>query len=650
MLRSWAFALCAAHSYAEDLSKLGWTLATANIGGGEPQPEFLGGDWQSKPGEMEADTKPSFGGFEIYLGATVLTVGFDCFSFWPKGVQEQYKDRYGTIAKLLKSCNDKPVQMSAADILGVDNLNTIAPVSFPKINSVFLETRNMNVQDWIYNEIWDGTKIGGAKTISGAEGFMKDRKAFPYLGEGFMELVEKAEINDKKTLSEFYLTKTEISSKIGDDGPQWPYVMLWDLLIVQTFVKWKKTLADKGFDSHARALAPNTIMADEVVGCKVKEITEHAWMTNDIVFIQELKGVKKFCESLIPLLAFGGHGGNGKSALCLKPTSDGEADTAILFNKNLNFKVLRDSTEEVEQLFKTKINDFKEYLEKNKPGKNRTEQKKHKYYQYVDAGKKKEFIDLYWKLEDDGKTYKTKKKFDKFTQTPKYTLAVGVFGRENEKEHQRMMLMSAHPDSDGLFCRLYLAIAKDIFNELKDPEMKLIIGMDTNIQSKDSTNFKQEIEEKFQYTVLWPGEATVNKQRTFLQSQLPKAAKFDKIRKDMLFIYPQETGQWNVDVYNNFVFSDGHYKPSYTDGQHPKDGWPMDHFMTHATPTQVEHARTANTHPGAGCTVSNNGKKMRTQTMSVQKLPRALRKIVHNMKRASKKWNSMRFKRNARKE
>lgn len=232
---------------------------------------------------------------------------------------------------------------------------------------------------------------------------------------------------------------------------------------------------------------------------------------------------------------------------------------------------------------------------------------------------------------------KMQKKFEETMAYPKLMFAVATVN------NLKLMLMSAHPDSDGMFCRVHLAIAQEVFEQRrKELELDyLIVGMDTNIQLGESATFPAEIK-LLGYKVLWPEHVTVNKQRTFLQSQIKKAAKLDKIQKDTLFVYPdKEEDTYAATVFNGFkqtyiLFCPlEHFTETYSSGFFPTSSWPMDHFITKASQT---HSKTKASdakltkEPGADCSAEKG-----TKALSVARLKRTLRKFIHFAKRASRK-------------
>mmetsp|Transcript_40135 Transcript_40135/g.113504 ORF Transcript_40135/g.113504 Transcript_40135/m.113504 type:complete len:659 (+) Transcript_40135:48-2024(+) len=602
------------------------TLATGNLGGGKPQPEFLGGDWDKQ-----------FGEFEKLLGAMILATGKGCdpkewipdekYARYSTDTTKQYlapvckKDtqfaeggfQYGgkkyTLLEKARSFFAKNTDVGSfiATIKAVES--KLGGIEFPDYNltNKGVTTKIKPVKDLSNQPLRDifGKELEESSRFSGPEACVKERRAFPYFEEGFMELVEwwnadktvgKKEFMTKylkdlrgtKEDLEYLCTKTgrgatsttglctvegkkartnqQVSmckSPQGDADTRgklftkeglldWVSMALWDVYVVQAFAQWE---AQNGKED------PLVSMTDPAVGIAVSEVANYFKTQADIFFAQELG--KPLCKSLLFT-----HCETMKEG----ETDTGTIDAAIFVKQAAGSKHVGD-TEKVRTHYTKLLNAVIDL-----PGGGDQDWKK-----FIHNSQTNEKI----------ATAKSAPEAPNPSVLGKVELAVAKLGKDGVP----VLLVSAHPDSNGVLCAFQLYLVKKVFEEQKDllTLKYLIVGMDVNLMTDgdyaqkgkkagfNQAEFYPATVNALGFDVLWPENPTVNKQRTFLQTQLSKAGKHDQVKKDMVFIYPKDSLAGDppkAKVYNKIPEANDPAKCYDSESKYPRDFWPMDHCVS----------------------------------------------------------------------
>eukprot|EP00406_Dinophysis_acuminata_P009402 CAMPEP_0179229518 /NCGR_PEP_ID=MMETSP0797-20121207/10373_1 /TAXON_ID=47934 /ORGANISM="Dinophysis acuminata, Strain DAEP01" /LENGTH=636 /DNA_ID=CAMNT_0020936585 /DNA_START=188 /DNA_END=2098 /DNA_ORIENTATION=+ len=580
------------------------TLATGNLGGGKPQPEFEGGDWET-----------NFGPFEKLLGGMILATGKGCNKAkWDeKYVRYTDKDAKITCDGGVFRFNNKEYTLpkNVGSVLGAKKIVETAvrtletDANLPAANNMYKDEEGEALKPLFENEV--DTKGGRFST---PEACLKERIAYPYFEAGFMELVARYQTTSRDKVLEQYLSdlrgtaddlnkgawkvkpdtqrenqdvsmcaKKSLGDRANlfkeDGGLDWVSMAFWDFYVVQAYVQW---ITNEGKTHDALTSMEKTKEAETILG-----VAQHFMKKADIFFVQESgqdlcaklgKTTVSHCEAMVGI---DGKPTNTYDAAIFLTEGKGTFDTGATAKARTLYGTM------VAQVIGGDMKDaLKEYI--------------------LQTGNQKKA------------TAPRKKDKENPLVLGKVELAVATLGGV------RVLLASAHPDSDGILCAFQLYLVKKVFEDLKvEPKLEyLIVGMDVNLMTNgdfdlkladkkngfnemtfypttdttkeengitpyaaESKEWKASPVGKLGFDVLWPKTATVNKRRTFLQTQLNKAAKHDKVRKDMVFIYP--TGNIvgtvpNADVCNK---KEDDLAECY-DGKemYPRDFWPMDHCVS----------------------------------------------------------------------
>jgi hypothetical protein len=188
-----------------------------------------------------------------------------------------------------------------------------------------------------------------------------------------------------------------------------------------------------------------------------------------------------------------------------------------------------------------------------------------------------------WPLRGSQNTYtKTAKRFWRDGDANRLTVAVAG----------ATLLVSTHTDSLGYTCGEVLVMARMLQDMMGSDVYSLFVGGDMNVQPSakngaldESQLLKFADKMGLAYPVKRPAPHTVNKQRSFVQLQLLKAGKVDRVFKDWLF--HRKSGADNkafdnneFDELPNYEVVNNPMHPSiFLPGQFPTNEFPVDHFV-----------------------------------------------------------------------
>jgi len=158
------------------------------------------------------------------------------------------------------------------------------------------------------------------------------------------------------------------------------------------------------------------------------------------------------------------------------------------------------------------------------------------------------------------------------------------------------LLVSMHADSSGYSCGEVLVMARMLQDMMGSDAYSLIVGGDTNVQPRANKNGAFDTRKLLRfadamglaYPANLPAPHTVNKQRSFVQSQLLKAGKVDRVFKDWLF--HRKSGAQNKasegdegdesDAVPSYQVVNSPTNPAmFLPGQFPTEEFPVDHFI-----------------------------------------------------------------------
>lgn len=259
-------------------------------------------------------------------------------------------------------------------------------------------------------------------------------------------------------------------------------------------------------------------MTDKQVSQKIQGLNKWLCSNSDVLMIQE-GDASNFLPEVCPNHAF---------------VSSSGKDTAILFDK-LKYQRMETETETAKAAMKTKRTAF------------------------IEATADKDVV-KFWKGE------------------AKFEVVV-----IQEKTSQKCYtIMSVHSDSDGKYALDCLDLADATSKSVK---CDFVLGMDTNVQLKakpPNIQDQRALIEKAKalcLDVFVPGQKTVYKTRSFVQSQILKAAKADHLQKDFIFRSCKSPSQVEVIYGKTRVVNQISAPDTYLTTPFPRAEFPVDHFM-----------------------------------------------------------------------
>eukprot|EP00406_Dinophysis_acuminata_P052572 CAMPEP_0179308144 /NCGR_PEP_ID=MMETSP0797-20121207/50997_1 /TAXON_ID=47934 /ORGANISM="Dinophysis acuminata, Strain DAEP01" /LENGTH=647 /DNA_ID=CAMNT_0021017833 /DNA_START=69 /DNA_END=2014 /DNA_ORIENTATION=+ len=572
------------------------TIASLNIGGDGPQPEFLGGDWED-----------AYGPVETALGAKILFLAFGCEN---GKIDEKFNERYGVELKKYCECDldsknctgdNQPSKIKEAQVMEYVS-EKMRKEMITKINENTKATSELQTIKGV-------TMVDFAKYLVGSKlknldnKVCKRRKVFPYFGEGFMEmygmLYGETTHNNRDPYAVYEASREEKCST-GKAG--YMPLFFYDMIILRTF---HEVLGSQ------KPVPINYLEGTHLLRRK-RDIVNKIMDQVDILFLQEAS------DYFHDTPKSGGKPRIDEHGEKIVAVNTGEGiDSAILLKKGCYaedkefVKPQKCNPEKAGSLYQ----DWRTYVE------GKTQNKVVKDGDKISFALTNDNNDIYEYL--PGKE-EFKPKFNKEGQQDEFIFNVDATAVEVARlGGSDAMLMSMHPKSNGRPCVLFAAMAKEFFLEHSKTcplDFLLLGGMDANVlvpgtdaDKKRKTpkewgymwsEFK-EAAEKLDFAVIYDEghrKPTVWKTRTFLQTQLDKAAKVDITIKDIMLLYQPkghrvltphkaEVVNWapkarmllltEAKPAKHFVDSKVLTGFGYLAGSpYPKRNWPLDHFMT----------------------------------------------------------------------
>jgi len=365
----------------------------------------------------------------------------------------------------------------------------------------------------------------------------KNRKVFPFFSQGFVDLYRMLYLEDSPNQQPLQvymqsLHKCEHNNKQADYAP----LMVFDLLVLSVFHEKQQGTKE--------LKAIKYLMGDDLKKRK-QEIVRSAKEKVDILFLQEADDVlfpvwaTKDREDLRPKSKFGGRVAMHQQ-WDNKKNKWGDVDTAILDFGKKRSRLQLNSSDEGSSTPEALYTEWLAFVEKQpKPTWERKSDGEAAQTVRADGGSNNEV----YLPEGFLPEYKPKGGFEDIYNVLATSVAIANIGG------QSVMLMSMHPKSNGRPCVFFAFMAKEFFEaRKKDLGLSyLLLGMDANVlpipeDSPEKSGFTwAQFEAKttgMGFLVVNQAETnTVWKERSFLQTQINKAAKRDQTIKDIMLLY-----------------------------------------------------------------------------------------------------------------
>jgi len=568
------------------------TVATLNVGGDGPQPEYLGSAWEEAYGDVEIEV-----GAKILLAYILEMSGTDSCSEVDEKFMKRYSERYGK--RLEKLCTDETAKEWARGEVRVTLKDFVPQDVLPKLFEEATTTGDLFGVDefqksskriapfetgttWkdfaAYLMLEETTKKVRAPKLGKLEGACKHRPVFPFFGTGFVQTYEDTFTMTAKAFFEKY--KLEIAEKndecgglLSANGFVFLPLYLYDLFILEEF---------KLFLLREEKEKADGIPMPDVIAKKQQIVSLLAPQNTDVdvLFLQEAKHVVD-------------DGGKVLANASKQPVG-------IVVDEALDTAILTKGTIETPSVNKA----WTAFLK-------------------VEGKKLQQEREPHFLQPEEDKMMVFDEKMKGWATEPLTTVATTLI------DGHTVLLVSQHPNSNGRPCVLYATLAQKFFDEVnkkaainKMAGLKfdlMLVGMDANVMSLSDKTFEKAGKpkkddpaengfdwgqfktgvEKLGFKVVHAEKETgnsfansrkesvdtVHKIRTFLQSQFSKAAKVDKTTKDIILAYPQRmVKDFQAEVKNDIRGEGLTYNNAY-DQKYPTDTWVLDHFATRASIT-----------------------------------------------------------------
>jgi len=552
------------------------TVATLNVGGDGPQPEYLGSAWEL------------YGDVEIAVGAKILLANRlnsknKCV---PMKADDKFYPRYGEQYKTF--CADYKIRKWAGEEVWKTLRFYVPGDSLPLLiaENIFYDKANdFDFVPFARRTTWTAfsTYLMAEETTDDVRSpklssldrkpECKHRRAFPFFGTSFVEMYKEYANRRSIDTTAFFNKYKESMAKCGHlPSNQFAPLFLFDLFVLKEF---------KVYLNGTEPVAVTMPSTDEVKDKKRQIVSLLAPPLADVLFLQEA----------VDVLA------TGATELA---KAAGTPPAGIVVDEALDTAILTKGTIETPSVNKA----WTAFLK-------------------VEGKKLQQEREPHFLQPEEDKMMVFDEKMKGWATEPLTTVATTLI------DGHTVLLVSQHPNSNGRPCVLYATLAQKFFDEVnkkaainKMAGLKfdlMLVGMDANVMSLSDKTFEKAGKpkkddpaengfdwgqfktgvEKLGFKVVHAEKETgnsfansrkesvdtVHKIRTFLQSQFSKAAKVDKTTKDIILAYPQRmVKDFQAEVKNDIRGEGLTYNNAY-DQKYPTDTWVLDHFATRASIT-----------------------------------------------------------------